>query len=700
MTVKTQKIKQLEKSYICNDNQNIQELEKKLAELVLEDFSEQPSSVYQLFKDASYSTGIMCKKYFKLKLFSREAVQFLAIGAAVVGVTNTLQQPSNNVSMPLVADSLLLGSMNLLMYNSGFCYPQMIMINLLTYPLKSESHLFGNAGKLLGGVLGTFLGGGGFNVGINHQPIIVKLDPHTFKETIYEISSQLQFVVDKIEKAEENLVILSFDQAKITLKEAGGVVQVIVDNAIANTFKGTQLTIEAFGNVLKSRIDQGAQEAKLIINNIPFISNQASTSFVDGFSYSMMQSLWYSNFRYLKNDIQTSFLRHGEKLNLIGLIDFVWKQAVGAELSAHEKEKLYRELLLIINTNSNPPEYRDLLFLLIGYAAIHDSDLKSLSVSWLFFKTNHTKNIIGAIRDRSKGSKRDIATMLEVLDYNAMYEMFPAIKVIHETLLLPAIINLKTDIDEYFEQIKGKLKSNEQQQKKLFTAASITIASIALLFYNRNSQFLQTVKNKIPWLFTQEAAHIGALGITFLVITNVIQQQNSVNKDILRCIDELRKNNLNEQEQLKQEMHTEKKNTLLLKEELLSILNVQKEAISFLYDKMKDASKVSFDITIFEDIDGQQPPSDIQLNPPPGFQPEECKFFRTINGNFYYPQWGHWLGFSWSSSRDSFKFSDFINSIGTNLYKQSSAISGVLASKPVMSEQEIEQKKREYKLLV
>jgi len=350
MTVKAaaQNIKQNKK--ITNNNSSIEELEKKLEKLVLEDFSPPPTGTLQLFKDASYSASLICKKYFKLKVFSREAVSLLAMGATVAGVTNNLQQSDNkHISTPLVTDSLFYGSMNLLMYNSGFSYPQMIMTNLLAYPIRNQAFL-GGFGQIMGGMLGTFLGGRkmGVNVGISAEPIIVKIDPASFGTVIAEASKQAKFVVDKIEQAEENLVMLSFEQGRIALKEVGGIVQIIVDNAIADAFKGAQLTIENFGNILQARIDQGAQEAKIIINYIPFIAKQTSESIVEGFTHSLLQSFWYSYFRHIENEIKNYVLKTQDPNLIKLLINFVWIQRIRPEFSAQDKENLYKQLLILL----------------------------------------------------------------------------------------------------------------------------------------------------------------------------------------------------------------------------------------------------------------------------------------------------------------------------------------------------------------
>lgn len=85
----------------------------------------------------------------------------------------------------------------------------------------------------------------------------------------------------------------------------------------------------------------------------------------------------------------------------------------------------------------------------------------------------------------------------------------------------------------------------------MFSTITITIASISMLFYNRNSQYLQTIKSRFPWLFTREAVEVIALEITVLVITNAIQQKNSINKEILRCINKLSNGNNALGEQIK-----------------------------------------------------------------------------------------------------------------------------------------------------
>lgn len=366
------------------------------------------------------------------------------MGATVAGVTNNLQQSDNkHISTPLVTDSLFYGSMNLLMYNSGFSYPQMIMTNLLAYPIRNQAFL-GGFGQIMGGMLGTFLGGRkmGVNVGISAEPIIVKIDPASFGTVIAEASKQAKFVVDKIEQAEENLVMLSFEQGRIALKEVGGIVQIIVDNAIADAFKGAQLTIENFGNILQARIDQGAQEAKIIINYIPFIAKQTSESIVEGFTHSLLQSFWYSYFRHIENEIKNYVLKTQDPNLIKLLINFVWIQRIRPEFSAQDKENLYKQLLIIVNNPANPIEKLREMFLLIGYTAIHDPSMQVLSSSlWPFSSTNHTKNIIAAIPDPI------VWNMLDNLDYKAIHQIFPAIKIIRETLLLPDNINLNTDID-------------------------------------------------------------------------------------------------------------------------------------------------------------------------------------------------------------------------------------------------------------
>lgn len=170
------------------NNRSIQELEQRLEELVLEEPPCQTkvnvqSSVLPT-KETAHDSSFTYKQYFKLKLFSRGAVELLAIGAALSGTKYAQQSKEYGSTSTIstissvVTDSLLCGSMNLLLYNSGFSYSQMLVANLLAYPVKSHSFL-GGFGQLAGGILSTFLGGRGlgFNVGINAQPITIKIDP-------------------------------------------------------------------------------------------------------------------------------------------------------------------------------------------------------------------------------------------------------------------------------------------------------------------------------------------------------------------------------------------------------------------------------------------------------------------------------------------------------------------------------------------
>ena len=686
--------KNLKKNQDYND-QSIQELEQRLNELVLQDPPHQTNSILELstaaIKKTFYNTHATCKKHFKPKVFSRKAVELLAVGATIAGATYASQQ-SSKVTSVVATNNLLYGSMNVLMYNLGVSYPQMLMINLFAYPLESQS-FFGGFGQVVGGMLGTFFGGrrGGFNVGISSQPVIIKIDPASFNEVITEASKQVRFVVDKIEQAQENLVILSFEQGRITLKEAGDIVQIIVDDVIASAFKGALLTIENFGNMLKARIDHGAQEAKLIINYIPFIARTTSFSIIDGFKHSLLQSFWYSYSRHLKNEIQNYILKtqdlQTQDPNLIKLlIDFVWIQRIRPELSAQDKESLYKELLIIVNNPSNSIEKLRELFLLIGYTAVHDPSMQVLSRSfWQFSITNHTKNIIAAIPDAV------VWNMLENLDYKAIHQIFPAIKIIRETLLLPDVVAGETNINEYINKLKEQLELSEQQQKIIFSTITITIASIALLFYNRNSQYLQTIKSRFPWLFTHEAVEIVALGITVLVITNVIQQQNSINKEILRCINKLSNGNNALGEQIKRYEPIIFENVDKLKTDIEYVAHeienvaeeqqINKQAISFLYDKMKEAHTVAFKTQNFGT-------HGIEIPVPDGFEKQDCSFLvagRCHSQGEYASEYntGGFTAFPWGG------YDNCHNKNGAYV---------VLASKPVIPEQEVEEKKKKYKL--
>ncbi len=110
-------------------------------------------------------------------------------------------------------------------------------------------------------------------------------------------------------------------------------------------------------------------------------------------------------------------------------------------------------MIIIVNNPSNPIEKLRELFLLIGYAAVHDPSMQVLSSSfWPFSITNHTKNIIAAI------PYAVVSNMLENLDYKAIHQIFPAIKIIRETLLLPDVVAGETNINEYINKLKEQLE--------------------------------------------------------------------------------------------------------------------------------------------------------------------------------------------------------------------------------------------------
>jgi len=119
-----------------------------------------------------------------------------------------------------------------------------------------------------------------------------------------------------------------------------------------------------------------------------------------------------------------------------------------------------------------------------------------------------------------------------------------------------------------------------------------------------------------------------------------------------------------------------------------------RQAVSFLYDKMRDAHKVAFNTTKLEGN------AMVTLGVPDGFQRENCKFFSAV-------------GFRAAYNVATLEFASYDTNISVNIpdivvreipVPRSGCsfavhgVGGIMAAKPVMTEQEIAQKKAEYRL--
>jgi len=134
-----------------------------------------------------------------------------------------------------------------------------------------------------------------------------------------------------------------------------------------------------------------------------------------------------------------------------------------------------------------------------------------------------------------------------------------------------------------------------------------------------------------------------------------------------------------------------------LKIDLTQQQQTHKEAISFLYDKMKDAHKVAFKTE--SGIEQTQ-----KLPIPKGFTEKDCSFFTMKFLEYYDPAQSH--QYSEFKTDSNFQLTEIRNDPslsyshkdGARLYA-TRGMYGVLAAKPIMGEEEIERKKRQYKLL-
>lgn len=120
------------------------------------------------------------------------------------------------------------------------------------------------------------------------------------------------------------------------------------------------------------------------------------------------------------------------------------------------------------------------------------------------------------------------------------------------------------------------------------------------------------------------------------------------------------------------------------------------QALSFLYDKMKEAQKVSFNTMRINGIDP------IALPVPNGFAKEDCKFFSVVSQWFSHP--GHATEYTRFSTKPSVTTD---NTEGLHnpdidgfkdIFMSNNGLAGVLATKPIINEEEVTKKKRQYKL--
>lgn len=130
---------------------------------------------------------------------------------------------------------------------------------------------------------------------------------------------------------------------------------------------------------------------------------------------------------------------------------------------------------------------------------------------------------------------------------------------------------------------------------------------------------------------------------------------------------------------------------------LTDIEQTHRQALSFLYDKLKEAHKVSFNTM---QITGTDP---IILPVPNEFAKEDCKFFSVVSQWFRHP--GHATEYTRFSTKPSVTTN---NSEGLHnpdidgfkdIFMSNDGLAGVLATKPIISEEEVAKKKKQYKLI-
>lgn len=128
-----------------------------------------------------------------------------------------------------------------------------------------------------------------------------------------------------------------------------------------------------------------------------------------------------------------------------------------------------------------------------------------------------------------------------------------------------------------------------------------------------------------------------------------------------------------------------------LKIDLTQQQQTHKEAISFLYDKMKDAHKVAFKTGEFAWNATGCTAHGTPLPIPEGFEKKDCSFFSagqsSFNGDVQH-------------LCSTFKISDFMELPYEKGGGRCLGAYGVWAAKPVVSEEDIKKKKHQYKLLV
>ena len=118
--------------------------------------------------------------------------------------------------------------------------------------------------------------------------------------------------------------------------------------------------------------------------------------------------------------------------------------------------------------------------------------------------------------------------------------------------------------------------------------------------------------------------------------------------------------------------------------DLLQDQQTNKQAISFLYDKFKEASAVAFS-TGYCDVHGKKLPI------PAGFEKQHCKFFTSGQGKHHGSGTGDVVPIFQTGDSMVLPYSGICDLPG--------GIYGVWAAKPVISEQEVVAKKIEYKLM-
>lgn len=166
-----------------------------------------------------------------------------------------------------------------------------------------------------------------------------------------------------------------------------------------------------------------------------------------------------------------------------------------------------------------------------------------------------------------------------------------------------------------------------------------------------------------------------------------LRQQQQTEVDDLRLTNVRLANEHQEQRRLLALQATDdrqfKDDTNMAIAELRQILQTKKDAISFLYDKVKDASMVAFS-TGNCDVHGEKLPI------PDGFKKQHCKFFTSGQGKS--------RGSGPGDVVPTFQTGDAMVLPYSGNCELSAGAYGVWAAKPVISEQEVAAKKTEYSL--